>query len=107
MLSKEFFDVQIDVGSGIGVLSYYMTDDFEKMAAYVEKKYNIPPTVFKPFRNNPDLSKNVITEMISHECYFSVTDDNELVYVNLYDGVLPQMVAFCLDGRPTLYDWFW
>lgn len=31
----------------------------------------------------------------------------EFVYVNLCDGVIPQMVAFNLDGSPTLYDWFW
>lgn len=97
---KEFFDVKIDVGHEHGILSYYMTDNCQKLENYLKSRFGYHAPLPRYFRDNNALSQNVRAEMQKRECVFSVTvlDDGTLV-INFYDGGVPKIVVASLKNR--------
>lgn len=97
---KEFFDVKIDLGERHGILSYYMTDNYQKLENYLKSRFGYHAPLPRHFRDNDALSQNVRAEMKKRECVFSVTvlDDGTLV-INFYDGDVPKIVMASLKKR--------
>lgn len=89
---KEFFDVQVEVSADIGVRLYYMTDNYTMLEKYLESTFNFSAPLFYQFSDNEALSENVRGEMQKRECVFSVTADDNILYINFYDGDIPKIV---------------
>lgn len=93
MSNREFFDVKVNVGRGYGVLSYYMTDNYQNLENYLKSKFDYNAPDIQYFHENKGLSKNVRKEMQKRECIYSMTVNEKNVVINFYDGNLPKIVV--------------